>query len=159
MLLFFMHCGLGFLYSFPDFPQHALPVTSNAVDIMMKLKGDCTMSETIHCPVIERNNAFLHTRPVDHYTYFETKKQTGLFFTLKNINPDLPADSMISGHTPVSAPGVSYWDRKRGRYRTYEEQQEYLREIGALPKTAPSPKGEGEKPARTLLVASKPKAA
>lgn len=126
---------------------------------MMKMKGESTMSETCRCPVIERYNASLHTRPVDHYTYFETKKQAGLFFTLKNINPDLPANSMISGHTPVSAPGVSYWDRKHGRYRTYEEQQEYLREIGALTKTVPSPKGEGEKQARTLLVASNSKAA
>ena len=96
----------------------------------------------------------------DNYAYYSTKKHSGLFFTLKNVDPSLPAVSMTqSGRNPVSVPGVSYWDRKRGRYRTYEEQQEYLREIGALPKTAPSPKGEGEQPAKTLLVASRSKAA
>ena len=158
MLLFFMHCGLGFLYSFPDFPQHALPFTSNAVDIMMKLKGDCTMSETIHCPVIERYNASVLSCNADKATYFNCKKHAGLFFTQKNLDPSAPANAM-SGNHPVSASGVSYWDRKRGRYRTYEEQQEYLREIGALTKTSPSPKGDGEKRAKTLLIASRPKVA
>ena len=116
------------------------------------------MSETIHCPVIERYNASVLSRNADKATYFTCKKQAGLFLTQQNLDPSAPANAM-SGSQPVSAPGISYWDRKRGRYRTYEEQQEYLREIGALPKTAPSPKGEGEKSARTLLVASRSKAA
>lgn len=116
------------------------------------------MSETIHCPVIERYNASVLSRNADKATYFNCKKQAGLFFTQKNLDPSAPANAM-SGNHPVSASGVSYWDRKRGRYRTYEEQQEYLREIGALPKTAPSPKGEGEQPTKTLLVASLSKAA
>ena len=97
---------------------------------------------------------FSHERPVariDDCAYYNSKKQSGLFFTQQNLDPSAPANAM-SGNQPVTAPGVSYWDRKRGRYRTYEEQQQYLKEIGAIPASSPSPKGEGEREKRAAVV-------
>lgn len=63
--------------------------------------------------------------------YFEQKKRENLVFTLHNINPDWPYLSMqptsILYARPIEEPdGPSYWSHLSGRYRSYEEQQEFL---------------------------------
>lgn len=64
--------------------------------------------------------------------YFEQKKREGLIFTMHNLNPKLPYISMLPTSIlyarPVEEPeGPLYWSHLSGRYRTYEEQQEFLR--------------------------------
>ena len=69
-------------------------------------------------------------------SYFEKKKREGLIFTQHNMNISKPYNSMEKDRNPVIS-NYSFWSRLSGRYRTYEEQVEYIRsryKDKALPK-------------------------
>ena len=63
--------------------------------------------------------------------YYEEKKRRGYILTLHDLNPNDPylaMDPSTGSVEPVMSPGIySHWSRLSGRYRTYEEQQEYER--------------------------------
>lgn len=65
--------------------------------------------------------------------YFEEKKRKRLIFTMDMFDPRLPnrcmaIDTDTMQPVPVTEPdGPSYWSRASGRYRSYEEQQEYIK--------------------------------
>lgn len=61
--------------------------------------------------------------------YYERKKRQGFFLTKKNLNPSADYSAMDGELKKfvVTEPGVSYWSRASGRYRTYEEQEEYIK--------------------------------
>lgn len=76
------------------------------------------------------------------YEYFENKKRTGLILTAKNINPAAPLICMydVDRPTPVTYPnGPDFWSKKSHRYRTKQEQVEFIkdgcvdRDLGKMP--------------------------
>ncbi len=62
--------------------------------------------------------------------YFEEKKRKGYILTAKHINPSYGDYCMIPIDTicvPIEQDGPSSWSHLSGRYRTYEEQCEFMR--------------------------------
>lgn len=64
------------------------------------------------------------------FNYVEEKKRKGLIFTAHNVNPEYPYITM-NPYVPYPKPiltgeAPSFWSHLSGRYRTYEEQQEYI---------------------------------
>jgi len=69
-------------------------------------------------------------------TYFENQKRLGLIFTEAHMRPDGSDLSMEPSGGGNATPyfnqfGAIQWDRRKRRYRTYEEQQEYMVQIAA----------------------------
>lgn len=62
--------------------------------------------------------------------YYESKKKQGLIFTQKNLNPEAPLSALDPDYECklIYAPddGPSYWSHLSCRYRTYEEQQQFI---------------------------------
>ena len=83
--------------------------------------------------------------------YFENKKRQGLIFTLHNIDTQKPyicmkndPKSISCKPVPVPMPvGPSFWSRLSGRYRTAEEQREYLAS-GCVDRALPVLTGDDE---------------
>lgn len=72
------------------------------------------------------------------YDYFEEKKRRGLIFTLHNIDPNLPYDS-IDKKTgrPIESPGeATWWSHLSSRYRDADEQKAFI-ESGCVDKRLP----------------------
>ena len=70
--------------------------------------------------------------------YYELKKKQGYIFTLHDIAPKFPYDS-IDKKTgrPIEMPeGASYWSRLSGRYRDAEEQRAFI-DSGLVDKRLP----------------------
>lgn len=69
--------------------------------------------------------------------FFETKKQRGLIFTEAHLKRRGSPFSMMQGnYGNITAPyfnahGPIQWDRQKNRYRTFEEQEEYVRQCQA----------------------------
>lgn len=58
--------------------------------------------------------------------YYEGKKQKGYVFTSHNINPE-------NGYEHCPQPeGISWWSKELGRYRTAEEQKEFVEKMMAI---------------------------
>lgn len=69
-------------------------------------------------------------------TYFENQKLLGLIFTEAHMKPDGSNLSMKPSDGGNATPyfnqfGAIQWDRRKRRYRTYEEQQAYMAHITA----------------------------
>ena len=65
----------------------------------------------------------------EELSYLEKKKREGLIFTLHNMNRSKPYISIEKGKTsakPITC-DHNFWSRRSGRYRTFEEQTEYIR--------------------------------
>lgn len=61
--------------------------------------------------------------------YFEKKKKEGLIFTFHNMDPlmdYLSTEPKITSAHPVVSDDYMYWSRLSGRYRTCEEQKEFV---------------------------------
>ena len=57
--------------------------------------------------------------------YYATKKANGFIFTKNNVKND-------GDYTPIASPeGISWWDKKLGRYRTSKEQTEFVQKMVA----------------------------
>jgi hypothetical protein len=62
-------------------------------------------------------------------SYFEKKKKEGLIFTFHNMNPlkdYVSIEPKATSAQPVVSDDYLYWSRLSGRYRTFEEQKEFI---------------------------------
>lgn len=72
-------------------------------------------------------------------TYYENKKKQGLIFTLQNVDPNAPMTALDGTHEcrlVFDDEGPSYWSHLSHRYRTYEEQQEFIK-LGCIDQKLP----------------------
>ena len=61
-------------------------------------------------------------------SYYAAKKQQGLILTRKHLCPTDDLVAIDKKGTPVTGrDGLSQWDREKGRYRTFAEQQEAIK--------------------------------
>ena len=80
--------------------------------------------------------------------YYEAKKQQNLVLTKRNLSPTAEMTAIDEKGKPVSSSGLSCWDKDKGRYRTYFEQQEAVKEYdtsGSMPPIDPKADMEIEK--------------
>lgn len=61
-------------------------------------------------------------------SYYESKKQQGLILTRKHLCPTDDLAAIDKKGNPVTGrDGLPQWDREKGRYRTFAEQQEAIK--------------------------------
>lgn len=77
--------------------------------------------------------------------YYEAKKQQNLILTKRNLSPTAEMTAIDERGKPVSSSGLSSWDKEKGRYRTYFEQQEAVTEYDTSKSKPPiTPKADVE---------------
>ena len=61
-------------------------------------------------------------------SYYESKKLNGLILTQRHLDPGKPLTALDDNENVITgSDGLPQWDREKGRYRTYEEQQEFAK--------------------------------
>lgn len=70
--------------------------------------------------------------------FYEDKKRRGLIFTEAHLREGGSNNNMPNNDSPTAPPdpytrdtGASQWDRQKKRYRTYEEQLAYQKQVEA----------------------------